>query len=154
MTAGTTTLMAPSHGLDYSGDDLAQKVRALAARIHGTATQPTELWQDVIETLASAVQTVQMQEDRLLLVERAVHDTIWEWDIAEGTIRWNANVQTLLGYSLDDVGTTIAWWQEHLHADDYHRVMQKLETVLATRQEMWTDDYRLMHASGRYMSYT
>jgi diguanylate cyclase (GGDEF)-like protein len=151
VATGTITVMTSRHESDTEGDVLANKVRALVARLRGSAMLPAELRQDVIDTLASAVQTVHKQESRMYLFERATHDAIWEWDLAAGQMRWNANIEPLLGYQPHGGASPVEWWHAHLHPDDRTGVLQRLETVIANGQEMWIDEYRFLHANGTYV---
>jgi len=89
-------------------------------------------------------------EQRYRLATMATNDAIWDWDLATGNILWNEAVETLFGYSPEQVGPTVEWWKGKLHPDDRDRVLSSLEAAIAGGEAGWSAEYRFERASGGY----
>ncbi len=95
-------------------------------------------------------QELREAEERYRLAARATNDAIWDWDLDSDHIRWNEAVQTLFGYTADEVGPSGSWWKSHIHPDDRERVKTSIYAVIAGVTEHWSDEYRFLRADGRY----
>ncbi|UHC20102.1 PAS domain-containing protein (plasmid) [Methylobacterium currus] len=95
-------------------------------------------------------QELREAEERYRLAARATNDAIWDWDLGSDHIRWNEAVQTLFGYTADEVGPSGSWWKSHIHPDDRERVKTSIYAVIDGVTEHWSDEYRFLRADGRY----
>jgi PAS domain S-box-containing protein len=89
-------------------------------------------------------------EQRYRLATMATNDAIWDWDLVSGSILWNEAVETLFGYSPEQVGPIVEWWEGKLHADDRGRVLSSLEAAIAGGEGGWSAEYRFERADGGY----
>jgi PAS domain S-box-containing protein len=87
--------------------------------------------------------------ERFGLVERATHDTIWDWDVARGTVTWNDEITRTFGYPPHDVAPELEWWTTRVHPDDLDEVLAGLEAALEDG-ESWSAEYRFRRGDGSY----
>lgn len=88
-------------------------------------------------------------EERYQLVLRATNDVIWEVNLITGELTWSGAVETMFGYTTQDVkGAT--WWDERVHPDDRERVIGGIDALLQQGGEVWCDEYRFRCGNGAY----
>lgn len=102
---------------------------------------------DITEEKAAEAEQRETQE-RYRLAVKATNDAIWDWDLTTNQVQWNEAIETLFGYSLEDVGPTGNWWIQHIHPDDRARIDQAIHAVIDGSESHWTDEYRFLNASG------
>jgi len=66
------------------------------------------------------------------------------------TVWWNEGVQTLFGYSTDEVGSDAKWWSEQIHPEDRERVVSGIYAVIDAGGHTWSDEYRRRYGNGAY----
>jgi len=89
-------------------------------------------------------------DERFQLVTRATNDAIWDWNLQTNDVWWNNSVQTMFGYTEEQVELSSAWWYEHIHADDRERAVSGIHDVIDNGGENWSDEYRFLCADGGY----
>ncbi|MBI1816508.1 MAG: response regulator [Deltaproteobacteria bacterium] len=93
---------------------------------------------------------LRQSELRYRMVALATHDAIWDWDIVTNTLLWGDAVHSLFGYLPNQVGSTVDWWENHLHPDDRERVTAGVITTLGGRDTTWSAEYRFRRNDGSY----
>lgn len=88
--------------------------------------------------------------ERFDLAQRATRDTLWDWDVAHGTVTWNHEITRTFGYPPARVSPTVEWWADRVHPDDRAAVVGSLEAALNGRQEAWAAEYRFRRADGEH----
>jgi len=88
--------------------------------------------------------------ERYRLLERATHDTVWEWDLVSGEGSWNPGIQTMFGYVPGEVEPTHRWWAERVHPADRERIISGTRAAIEGGAESWTGEYRFRRADGSY----
>ena len=91
-------------------------------------------------------------EARYRLVARVTFNAIWDWDLMRNEVVWNEGVQTLFGYSADDVEPQRDWWVERIHLEDRARIIAGLNTLLDSGEQIWSEEYRFCCSNGSYAS--
>ena len=84
------------------------------------------------------------------IVAKATSDTIWDWQIQDDTITWNKGIETVFGYSQEEVGNTSKWWFSNIHPEDSIRMSIRLYSFIEQKTENWQDQYRFKCADGSY----
>jgi len=87
--------------------------------------------------------------ERYDLVQRATNDTLWDWDVARGTLTWSHEITRTFGYPPQAVEPTMEWWTSRIHPDERDTVVRGFEAAMASR-ESWTREYRFRRANGTY----
>lgn len=74
---------------------------------------------------------------------------MWRWDLATGSVEWDAGLRILFGYG---EGITDAAWRRNLmHPGDRHRVETSLQRATIRNDGCpWSERYRLRKADGSY----
>jgi PAS domain S-box-containing protein len=95
---------------------------------------------------AIAIRNAQILEAEQL----ATNDAVWDWDLVSQALWWNEGVNTLFGYTEEQVGADVAWWYETIHPDDRERVQRDIHAAIERGAESWTAEYRYRRADGSY----
>jgi PAS domain S-box-containing protein len=102
---------------------------------------------DITERKATE-EALTRSEERYRLAAQATNDLLWDWDLATGTVTWNAAATTMLGY--DERESSPSWWRDHLHPDERDQVVARLDAALGSRRRSWSDRYRFRRADASY----
>lgn len=97
-----------------------------------------------------AILAMHQSEERFQLVARATNDAIWDWDMRTNLVWWNDGVQTLFGYTKDQVGHDQTWRLECIHPEDRNRIAAGLNVFSETHTQFWSEEYRFRRADGSY----
>lgn len=93
---------------------------------------------------------IQRANERLELIAKATHDTIWDWDLRTNAIWWNENFQTMFGFTPAQIEPDISSWYNRIHPEDKERVQQGIHDVIDKGGENWQAEYRFLKANGDY----
>lgn len=88
------------------------------------------------------------EEKRYRLVVESTHDVIWDWDLLTDRVVWSSASGGFLGYGMDQLGDTAAWWYERLHPDERERVVAAIHGVVARGESLWNDAHQFRRADG------
>lgn len=89
-------------------------------------------------------------EERFRLAVRATKDAIWDWDLTADHIQWNEAVETLFGYSSQDIEPSSQWWKSHIHPDEREQVVATINELIEGQETSWTAEYRFRRHDGSY----
>jgi PAS domain S-box-containing protein len=99
----------------------------------------------------SAAERAQREaEQRLGLLVRATNDAVWDLDLVNWKLEVDEEFLALIGYAGQRGPLTLDAWHERIHMEDRDRVRTGLETVLGSRTNFWSDEYRLRRSDGTY----
>jgi PAS domain S-box-containing protein len=105
--------------------------------------------QDVTER-EKAERALGESEERFQLVSRATNDTIWDWNMVTNTISFSETFEKLFGYRAGQFESTLDFWTNAIHPDDYDETMASLNGFMAGQEEAWSCEYRFRCADGSY----
>jgi len=97
-----------------------------------------------------AEESLRESEERFQLVARATNDVLWDWDVTTDQIWLNESIQTIFGYSLDQVEDRFELWRNGIHPDDITEIRQSLYRFMDGDEQVWTGEYRFARADGSY----
>jgi PAS domain S-box-containing protein len=92
-----------------------------------------------------------LSNERFNLAVKASKDIIWDWNFLTNKIRWEAPLNELFGYNLDQLETDPEWYFDHIHPDDRENVRKKLYEYISNRQRYWEDEYRYQSNNENYI---
>jgi PAS domain S-box-containing protein len=86
-------------------------------------------------------------EERFRIVAQTTADVVWDWNLLDDTVNWNAGLKQRFGH---DPGPNApsASWTDFIHPDDLKRVSDGIHAVINGRTNDWQDEYRFLHADG------
>lgn len=87
---------------------------------------------------------------RFKYVTNAITDAVWDWDLQSGHMWWSEGMETLFGYSKEEVGSDIEFWLDRIHPDDKERVLHSVYLAIDCGIEKWSDEYRFMYKDGTF----
>jgi PAS domain S-box-containing protein len=112
----------------------------------GKCTHFVSIERDVTERKRNE-DAIRISEERFRLVSRAVHDVIWDWEIAPDSIWRNDRLLAVFGYVPENIGKGFEGWLEHIHPDDRGRIRDSILAALKSANENWTEEYRYIRAN-------
>jgi PAS domain S-box-containing protein len=92
--------------------------------------------------------SLQIKYDRYELLSKVSLETIWDSDLFSREISWNEALHTNFGYP--DERTSIEWWDEKIHPEDFEQVKLSVRTALNEKRDSWESEYRFRCADGIY----
>lgn len=124
---------------DFSDDDVAL-LRVFA-----------EMLADVQGRIA-AQRLLERERQRLADIIEGTSAGTWEWDVATGRVRINAQAARMLGYEPDALEPiTIATWQGLVHPDDARVAEDLFRGHLAGELPQFVCETRMQHRDGRWI---
>jgi len=89
-------------------------------------------------------------EARYRLIARATRDVVYDWHVATGAIEWTESMQSVFGYSPEQIGDG-AWWLERVHPADRDALQGSVAVAVADpATTVSTVHYRVRRADDRY----
>lgn len=84
------------------------------------------------------------------IVAQATSDTITDFDIQNNKIYYNEGIQSVFGYSKDEIESDGKWWNDKVHPDDWERVKAYSLHVQKQKATNIQIEYRFQCADGSY----
>lgn len=136
----------------YHADGSIVHLRANARLIQdstGKVIGSTGTSRDVTES-ERAQERLTESIERFEMVQRATNDAVWDWNLANDTIRWSDNLRTLFGYEPAELATGIETWASRIHPADRARVQASVDELFASGGSDWEAEYRFRRRDGTY----
>ncbi len=92
------------------------------------------------------------QAERFRFTLDAVVNAYWDWHLEEGSIQYNGNLQTDLGYPSQPAADS-EFWRKITHPADRPMIKYKLYRHLQDESSACQFEYRLLTSSGNYQWY-
>jgi PAS domain S-box-containing protein len=114
----------------------------------------------VIALLITGLQTemryaqfqLRAEQQRLAHIIEGTQAGTWEWNIQTGETRFNEQWARIIGYTLQELGTTtIATWASHAHPDDLARSSELVRRHLDGETEAYESEARMRHKDGHWV---
>ncbi len=132
------------------------------AAYYSSAKSPGELELIILDRAANLIkiiienkkaeEKIKIINERYILATRATNDVIWDWDMTSVTPFWSEGFYIQFGFKSGEKIDNREFWQQHLHPEDYERVVQKVEEFIAQKQTgIWLDEYRFKKADGKFV---
>lgn len=104
-----------------------------------------------IDDQVLAEHALQTSEERYRLASLATNDVIWDFNVGEDRVSWNAAATTVLAYPDIISGTSSAWFLERVHPDDRQRVADQFEYVYEASLTHWSQEFSFLASGGNYL---
>ena len=102
------------------------------------------------EKLKKTNKEIKESNEKYNIVAKDTSDTIWDWKIQDNSISWNKGIESVFGYSPEDVGKNSDWWFDKIHPEDSIKMSIKLYAFIEQKTENWQDQYRFRCADNTY----
>ncbi len=89
-------------------------------------------------------------EQRSKLIARATADAIWDWDLVSDLLWWGDGMQTLFGYSQEELEKDSQSWTNRIHPEDSCRVVDSIMAAIEGGINNWNEEYRFRRSDGSY----
>lgn len=91
-----------------------------------------------------ATTALQASEERRKLAQAAGNVGIWDWNITTDKTYWSENMWSFYGETPSDINPDEPYWTAHLHNSDRERVKFKIQSVFATHEPKYFDEFRIV----------
>lgn len=125
-------------------------VRALGEPVFdasGKVVRVDGAFQDISEQ-RQAASALREEKVRFEAAARATADAIWDWNSATDRLWWSEGMETLFGYTAEDLEYDSRSWTTRIHPDDKKRVLTEIQRVIHSQQQKWEAEYRFMRKDG------
>jgi two-component system sensor histidine kinase UhpB len=86
-----------------------------------------------------------------LVVNKATHDVIWEWDIEQNRIIRSKGIFRIAGEKKELLDSDFETWTALIHPEDEVVLQNTIDKCIGNKEETWVADYRIMHDEGKIM---
>jgi diguanylate cyclase (GGDEF)-like protein/PAS domain S-box-containing protein len=90
-------------------------------------------------------------EQRMTMALQSACLGLWDWHIPSGKVIFNEQWASMLGYTLDEVGSDIDIWKRLVHPDDWQVVKASLDPHLRGETDLYSAEHRLLHKQGHWV---
>jgi diguanylate cyclase (GGDEF)-like protein/PAS domain S-box-containing protein len=107
---------------------------------------------DGAEAAERAAAALAAERQRLSAVIEGTDVGVWEWNLATDVGAVDERCAKMIGYRRGELlPLTSAKWRDLVHPEDWRDMRQAIAACLATRDAIFVDEFRLRHASGRWV---
>jgi PAS domain S-box-containing protein len=147
-------VLAAGHPLTYEDKDLGgQRVwlstKGVLRDETGSVTGLFGIARD-ITARKRMEQALRESEARYRMVARATRDVLWDWNLAQGEVRWSTSLGEVFGEVPERGQASVSWWKERIHPEDRERELHTLHQAMEGRDNSWANEYRFLRADGTY----
>jgi diguanylate cyclase (GGDEF)-like protein/PAS domain S-box-containing protein len=129
---------------------LAKHAHLKLNQLASMVKEQTRQLEDANTQLMREVSDRAKSQERYRLVEEAVNDGLWDWDIPAGKIYYSSHWKSMLGFSDAEIGDSPEEWFGRIHADDRTSVMEHQKEHFQGRSEQLCGECRMLHKDGQY----
>lgn len=104
-----------------------------------------------ITDLRQAENDLRVSEERLNIALQNRELGLWDWDIESGKVLFNQCWGDMLGYSLDEIESSISTWKGLIHPGDAAIFSKKIEDHFLGKSTLYEAEYRLLAKSGQWV---
>ncbi|WP_436900228.1 PAS domain-containing protein [Halovenus halobia] len=85
---------------------------------------------------------------RLELAVEGANLGVWDWDMRTDEVQFNERWAEMLGYTLDEIDSSLDAWEDRIHPDDIDDAMATLQVHIDGETEYYDNEHRLRTADG------
>jgi PAS domain S-box-containing protein len=109
------------------------------------------LFVEATERHSAIERALKHSDERYRLVAGAMHDVVYDWDVATSKIEWTESMHHVFGFTQQTVGTEVMWWLARVHPRDRERLEHSVAAVLGDPSVVVeTVQYRVRRADESY----
>jgi len=139
---------ATRHG---SGDERWERVSIWPVQNSaGAITHFVGVMEDVTDERA-AHEEMRRNEERFDLAMRGASDGLWDWDLRTNAVYYSPRWKSMLGYTIDEVDSSLDEFARLVHPTDYPRAMAAVKGYLDGASDRYEVQLRMQHKAGHYL---
>lgn len=92
-----------------------------------------------------------MNEERLQFALNGANEGLWDWDIANNVVFYSPRWKTMLGFSIDEIGSSYDEWVSKIHSDDVKMFQQSMDDHLNGITSYFKLEYRMVCKDGSHV---
>jgi len=127
--------------------ELEKRVQERTAELAGANRQ---LEAENAERTQAEAQLREWQNRYEVAVSASGH-LLYDWNSATNEVTYGGNVESMLGYTLDEMAGGLAHWVELIHPEDRVQFQADIEHLIATREGAHLE-YRVRRQGGHYVT--
>ncbi len=77
---------------------------------------------------------------------------IWEWDVPNGTIKFNGNYVFILGYKNEELPLQVDNWKSLIHPDDLIKAIEIIKDHFSKPESVYEMEIRIRHKNGHWVT--
>ncbi len=109
------------------------------------------LFVEATERQGAIERALKHSDERYRLVAGAMHDVVYDWDVATSKIEWTESMYHVFGFTPQTVGTELMWWLARVHPRDREMLERSVAAVLGDRSVVVESVlYRVRRADESY----
>ncbi|MGN6184201.1 MAG: PAS domain-containing sensor histidine kinase [Thermoanaerobaculia bacterium] len=101
-------------------------------------------------TKPSIARPSRSRESRDRLLARIAFEAVWDRDLETGVMSWEGNLESMFGYSRDEIVNQVGWWRERVHCEDIEQLEAVMADALQGNAEGWSNEYRFRRKDGSW----
>jgi PAS domain S-box-containing protein len=96
-------------------------------------------------------ESLRLNKERLQLALGSSEQGLWDWNISDGRVYYDAHWASILGYRLDEIEEKIETWRDSIHPADSSSVQAALDAHWAGKREFFDTEHRARHKNGEWI---
>lgn len=97
-----------------------------------------------------ALQLLTENAERLQMIFDSSSDGFWDWNIENDELFYSKQYYEIMGYRNGELKTKIKTWQNRIHEDDLHFVIEELQNHLEGNTDQYICEYRTKVKDGTW----
>ncbi len=89
--------------------------------------------------------------DELNFYMKSSSQAKWEWNLKTNHITYSYNWSEILGYTIEELGSSLDVWRSKVHPDDYNEIEQQLFNYIFKKIDKYDGVVRILHKDGHYV---
>jgi two-component system sensor histidine kinase UhpB len=88
--------------------------------------------------------------NRFQLLSLATKEGIWEYDFTTKESFYNDGITELFGHGYPELSDNNTWWRNNIHPQDKNRIINALDELLESTENVWWGKYQFRCKDGNY----
>ncbi|MBE9194970.1 diguanylate cyclase [Synechocystis sp. LEGE 06083] len=106
--------------------------------------------QDISSQRNAEREKIKLAEKNKNLV-KALGEIVYSYNIVEDVIEWQGGVESILGYTPGEMGTSTEQWLTLIHSEDRASIENELNLIKDNHTNFFEKEYRLLAKSGQFI---
>ncbi len=90
-------------------------------------------------------------EERLELAMRGSNAGVWDWNLKDNAVYFDARWKEMIGYADDELENIFTTWSDRVHPDDLEDTLQTIQQHLNSDTKYYEGIHRLKHKNGSWV---